>query len=696
MSWVNPHLPTRVRRGAQQREAREGQPQELALVALLGSVLFALTLFAYCRTLQPTVGDFGDSAKFQVVANVLGIPHATGYPLYVPLAKLFTLLPIRDAAFRVNLLSAVSAAAAVALLGLASWALTHNLPASAGAALLFAWSRTFWSQAVIAEVYALNAALLALVIALLFLWRTRGGQRLYVGALAAYALSLGNHASMILLIPGLLWFIATTDRKKLTQPRNLALAVGVLALGACQYLLLFLRARQHPSYCETCPDTVSKLWWYLTGAQFRSSFFAISWQELGNRLVHYWNFLAAEYGLFPISAGLLGIVTLGISKWRESGLLVLAFVANMLFALSYDIIDFAFFLIPTYLIFAVWIGGGLAAITRWVACAWRRLLHPAYGFIATVGWTLVMVGLTLWPLRANYDIVDESNNYAPREEAAAILNLMPEDAALVLPPCCDFYNRTMGLLYLQQVEGIKPDIAIAEFSTEEADLLTCPFFLPQEEVTTLLVKNEGKARPAYVPHVSPDVRNTFEKYFVLRAVDSSTLTLASFLDELSPGSIVVIGSRHPASFAVDQNNAQHGIQTAMRGLGFAEVRWPGAGAHVLIGVRGAEPGTAMEIKHPALAQAKLEKGQPIGTTGTKAPVPIQVLASAGDTDIVVNGKNVSPHHRDYNLVVLAPESGDVVLTAHFDTDTFLVNNVRVYQITAVRLETASHTDTHDR
>lgn len=692
---MNPHLSTEERRETRLQEARAGQSREPALAALLGSSLFALTLFAYCRTLQPSVGDFGDSAKFQVVANVLGIPHATGYPLYVPLAKLFTLLPVRDAAFRVNLLSAVSAAAAVALLGLAIWGLTHNLPASAGAALLFAWSRTFWSQAVIAEVYTLNAAFLALVIALLFLWRARGGQWLYVGALAAYALSLGNHASTILLIPGLLWFIGTTDRKKLTQPRNLALAAGALALGACQYLLLFLRARQHPSFCETCPDTVPRLWWYLTGAQFRSSFFALSWQELGNRVAHYWNFLAAEYGLFPISAGLLGIVTLGASRWRESGLLVLAFTANLLFTLSYDIADFIFFLIPTYLIFAVWIGGGLATITRWVAHAWRRPPHPAYGLVATGGWTLVTIGLTLWPLRANYDIVDESNNYAPREESAAILNLMPEDAVLVLPPCCDFYNRTMGILYLQQVEGVKPDLAIAEFGAEEADLLACPFFLPQEEVTTLPAKNEGKARPAYVPHVSPDVKSTFEKYFVLRPVDSSTRTLAGLLDELPPGSIVVIGSRHPASFAVDQGNTQQGVQTALRGLGFAEVRWPGAGAHVLIGVRGAEPGTAVEIQHPALAQARLEKGQPIGTTGTRTPAPIQALASAGDTDIVVDGKNVSPHHRDYNLVVLAPESGDVVLTAHFDTDTFLVNNARVYHITAVRLETASCTDTHD-
>ena len=55
---------------------------------MLGVALFALSLFACVQTLEPSVGDLGDSAKSQLVAYVLGIPHSTGHPLYVPLAEL--------------------------------------------------------------------------------------------------------------------------------------------------------------------------------------------------------------------------------------------------------------------------------------------------------------------------------------------------------------------------------------------------------------------------------------------------------------------------------------------------------------------------------------------------------------------------------------------------------------------------------
>src|SRR3982750_140617 len=73
-----------------------------ALALLLGSASLAL----YVRTLAPFVLG-SDSGEFQVLAYQLGIAHTPGYPIYLLLAKLLTLLPIRDIAYRVNLFSAV-------------------------------------------------------------------------------------------------------------------------------------------------------------------------------------------------------------------------------------------------------------------------------------------------------------------------------------------------------------------------------------------------------------------------------------------------------------------------------------------------------------------------------------------------------------------------------------------------------------
>ncbi len=687
MNRVNLCLLTQEREGKQRRGAGRGGCQTAGLrrVMPLGVVIFVLTLFVYYRTLEPSVGDWGDSAKFQLVAHVLGIPHATGYPLYVSLAKIFTLFPIRDVAFRVNLLSAVSAAAAVALLCLVIWVLTRDLVAAGGAALLFAWSKTFWSQAVIAEVYSLNAAFVALVILLLFLWRARGGLWLYVGALAVYALSLGNHASMILLAPALLWFVGMTDRRMLSRPRTLAFAAGILTLGACQYLLLYLRARQHPAFCECCPDTLSRLWWYLTGAQFRSKFFAFSWMELGRRIASYGSLLVAEYGLVSVVAGLLGTVVLGMRRRCELIFLALVFLANVLFTMSYDIVDLANFLIPSYLIFAIWIGCTLTAITRWIAQMWQQSHRLVWKRALSGVWTLVVVGLALRPFQTNYAIVDESNNRAAREEVTALLELMAEDAVLVLPPCCDFYSRAMATLYLQQVEGMRPDVAMVAFRDDEDGMVARPSFTPQgEEEFALLEENEGSIQAAYLPQVGAHLMSGLEDQFVLRPVDSSTTLVSDLLNGLPTGSIIILASRQPVHFSVDERIARTAVEAAIQELGFHGVRWPGYGAHILIGVRGAEPGTAVEVWNPQSVQVLLRAGQPIGTTGTSTRVSLRVLSSSNDADIVVANTNVSPHHWGYNLVVLEPGSGNVMLAVHFNTETFLVNNVRAYRVVAVR------------
>src|SRR5512140_322715 len=83
--------------------------------AACGFAVFGAALAMYTWTVAPSVMP-GDYAEFQMCAAILGIPHPTGYPLYVLLGKLFTLLPFGDVAYRVNLSSAVYMAGAATML----------------------------------------------------------------------------------------------------------------------------------------------------------------------------------------------------------------------------------------------------------------------------------------------------------------------------------------------------------------------------------------------------------------------------------------------------------------------------------------------------------------------------------------------------------------------------------------------------
>jgi hypothetical protein len=145
---------------------------------LLGTVVFLGALALYWRTLAPSVATiFDDSLEFQVVCPTLGIAHPTGYPLYTLLGKFFTLIPIGDAAYRVNLMSAFFAALTVVVIYLIVRILTDGSLAALFASLAIAVSPVFWSQAVIAEVYSLNAFFTALVVYLLFRWEMNRRQR---------------------------------------------------------------------------------------------------------------------------------------------------------------------------------------------------------------------------------------------------------------------------------------------------------------------------------------------------------------------------------------------------------------------------------------------------------------------------------------------------------------------------------------
>src|SRR5262245_917735 len=133
---------------------------------IVGVSLALMAFGLYLFTLAPTVLE-ADAGEFQFVPWLPGIAHPTGYPLYLMLGWLWShLLPMGEVAWRMNLLSALFAAITVGLVyGLAQFLLeivqpelsplVHRLGAGL-AATTFALTATFWSQALIAEVYTLH------------------------------------------------------------------------------------------------------------------------------------------------------------------------------------------------------------------------------------------------------------------------------------------------------------------------------------------------------------------------------------------------------------------------------------------------------------------------------------------------------------------------------------------------------------
>src|SRR5262249_2395352 len=184
-----------------------------ALTALAAFLVYARTA---CRTVY-----VGDSGELAAAVHTLGVAHPPGYPLYVTLGKLFSLLvPVGRPVFRLNLFSAAAAAAAAGLLQATLAVLGFAWFISTSTALAWAFSASLWSQSGIARVYALGAAISAAASYCAALWYIDpGGSRApLVAAFVLVGLGLANHPIAVAHVPAIGLMVALRDATTALDP----------------------------------------------------------------------------------------------------------------------------------------------------------------------------------------------------------------------------------------------------------------------------------------------------------------------------------------------------------------------------------------------------------------------------------------------------------------------------------------------
>lgn len=223
---------------------------------LTAALLFILSSILYLRTMAPTV-SLWDCGEFISCAVRLEVGHPPGAPLYLLLARFFTLFAtdVSTISWWSNLVSVVASAATITLLYsiivhiiryswpeyAKSYALV-SLPAAIGA-LLFAVSDTFWFSAVESEVYALSMFFTAVTFWSVLRWdkdfiNNRNGIRWL--ALASYltGLSIGVHLLNLLTIPVLIMLVWFRTRKHTWIELINSLAVGFSILAIILFLFV--------------------------------------------------------------------------------------------------------------------------------------------------------------------------------------------------------------------------------------------------------------------------------------------------------------------------------------------------------------------------------------------------------------------------------------------------------------------------
>jgi hypothetical protein len=451
----------------------------------IGLGLFAVTLLIYLLTLAP--GPLGgDAGEFQTAARVWGLSHPTGYPLYLLLLKLWGLLPIGTVAYRANLLAAVLAAGTVGLSYLLLEMITRQTWGAVVGALVLATSPLFWSQALIADKYALNAFLIAAVLTAAVYWAQEPQRRRLCLLGLAYGLSLAHHRTMLLFAPGLIGYLLWIDRRIFLERRNwLALLCLALPLGLYAYLPL-TRAFGQP-LSNWWPSTAGEWLAYLT-ARGHLGEARTAVEPLADRLAFYGRMLVAQFTIPGLILSLLGCLWLIRRQRPLAFLLLTSFGLQAISSMGYylDPRNQAFFL-PSYLIVALTLGMGVGVLLQWMG---ERLTASSKARAALV--SLAGVALCLLPAYQLLRTYPEMYGKHHRDQALDVWrqDLQQGDQARRLAQAglsavapdgivAGDWEQATPLRYYQWVEGLRPDVQVVYpvDRLEEAAAIGRPLYL---------------------------------------------------------------------------------------------------------------------------------------------------------------------------------------------------------------------------
>jgi hypothetical protein len=435
----------------------------LPRLILLGSLLAV-----YLCTMAPGLSwanDGSDGGDLAAAAATGGVAHPTGYPLYLIVAHIFQCLPLGSLAFRTNLLSAVAMGSASALI----YTLVQNRSAASPnnkypwlpglvAGYAAGLAPLIWSQAVITEVYGLQALLVAFI---LYLYTTptpispQARRCLDCWRGLILGMAAGNHVTTLLLLPPVIILGSINQTAEIGPGWLKSLRIdrgaffrqlGMLTLGLCVYLIVPLRASMHPPVNWGNAISWERFWWLISAQLYRAYYLQPNGSEIWWRVQSVTALLLQQFGLSGVIMGLIGLIVFG----RFSRLYLFTFWTAVIFtafAVVYETTDSYIYLIPMILSFAIWIGLGIES---------TAIRIPRYSQQIRIMLSLLLLLALAGRAVINVDQVDASSDFRAEHFAKEVLSSAPANAILF----AEGDRAVFTLWYFHFALGERPDLTV--------------------------------------------------------------------------------------------------------------------------------------------------------------------------------------------------------------------------------------------
>jgi len=480
-------------------------------------------LVIYILTLFPSI-TFLDSGELAAVSYTFGVPHPTGYPLFLVIGWLVSHLPLGSSViYRLNLLSAVESAAAVVVTfytvcllvnsALASFAKEkaqkikskdstgnkdpdkkkHKHDAKSGSTehkvtstvsitpkdsslLVYLVSfftsvsiglfRTIWLNATQIEVYALHFLFISLFVLLSvrIIQHLQSPRRAdWIWLFLVLGFSAANHSTTIYFLPGIAYLIYRQFKAGKEFARTILPYVFLVIPGLLLYFVLMLAASYGPYLNWSNPTDIGSLIDHLRGADFSQLMFS-SGSKFSENFAAFFKSVPGEMAILPL---ILGVIGLWIYSKVDKAFFIFSLIGvivSLLYSFTYNTIEITSFYLLVYYLLGLMVSGSLL----YFVSQGRAIKPESFGsakvkLIAAGAAVLIIAGVY------NYTECDNSKNVANAEYTANTLNTMEQNSILL---CYDWSYQYSGSFYYQLAEGLRRDVKVLNVK-----FLSVPWYL---------------------------------------------------------------------------------------------------------------------------------------------------------------------------------------------------------------------------
>ncbi len=451
--------------------------------------VFLITFIVYALTAAPGV-TYTDSGELAAVCKTLGVAHQTGYPLFVLLGHLWTLMPLPfTTIFSLNLMAAFfTSLSAVVFMHLCLQLLDfvsshkymksviqdakkrkhvsysmrkikplieakHVLMLAFIMSLVYGFAKTVWAQANYIEVYSLHLLLINLILLTFIKGILSDEKSVRYFYLTAFliGLSLTNHGSTVYLLPGILFFYFKRPGELFTfSKERFKLLLWLLIpffTGLSLYLYLPIISSTSPEFnIGDVSRGFDKLFYHISGRQYSEFWF--KGYEFKGHIAEFFTLIPYQLAWFGIIPALIGLHRLFTASRSLFLFLLLNILVSGFFAVNYGIHDIESYFLTAYIAFILMAAVGIYELLENTNNKDRvRFIVPAHLLLPLI--------LVFMNIKEN----DRSKDYLV-SEYTRILTENVEKNAVIISQKWDWFASAFW--YLQRVEGYRPDIVLIE------------------------------------------------------------------------------------------------------------------------------------------------------------------------------------------------------------------------------------------